>query len=137
MAREGRNLPSPFTADGPFLVAILDALDGIHDLLAARFAANSDVKPVKEPAVPKAPATAVPVEEPAPAGRPGEDEEEPVRVTEPAPPVSPAAPPRAGRGSSVEAWKTFADGAGVGYEPDASRDDIIAACVAAHVIDGR
>jgi hypothetical protein len=45
------------------------------------------------------------------------------------------APPRTGRGSGVEAWRTFAEQNGVEVAPDATRDDIIAACEAAGVVE--
>lgn len=44
---------------------------------------------------------------------------------------SAAAPPKAGPGSSAEAWRTYAAGVGVEVEADASRDDVIAALKAA------
>ncbi|WP_329032256.1 hypothetical protein OIE71_04750 [Streptomyces sp. NBC_01725] len=37
-------------------------------------------------------------------------------------------PPRSGRGSGVEAWRTFAEKNNVGTDSDMSREDIIAAC---------
>jgi hypothetical protein len=45
------------------------------------------------------------------------------------------APPRSGRGSGLDAWLAFATQAEVGTAPDMSRDDVIAACEAAGVID--
>jgi hypothetical protein len=42
-------------------------------------------------------------------------------------------PPKAGKGSSVDAWSAFASAKGVDIEPDAKRDDIIAALEAAGV----
>ncbi|CAL9592477.1 hypothetical protein SUDANB1_05253 [Streptomyces sp. enrichment culture] len=45
------------------------------------------------------------------------------------------APPRTGRGSGIEAWRTFAEQNGVGTDSDMTRDDIIAACEAAGVVD--
>ncbi|MFD9212088.1 hypothetical protein ACFVY9_03010 [Streptomyces sp. NPDC059544] len=45
------------------------------------------------------------------------------------------APPRAGRGSGIEAWRTFAEQNGVGTDSDMTRDEIIAACEAAGVVD--
>lgn len=36
-------------------------------------------------------------------------------------------PPKAGQGSSAEAWRTYAAGLGVEVADDASRDDVIAA----------
>ncbi len=61
-----------------------------------------------------------------------------VKVAEPAPdaPPLPAPPPRAGRGSSAEAWRQWAESAGVAVQDDAGRDDIIAACEAAGVLTG-
>lgn len=44
-------------------------------------------------------------------------------------------PPRSGRGSGVEAWRTFAEQHGVGTDSDMSREDIIAACEAAGVVE--
>ncbi|MEV8349055.1 hypothetical protein ACFVTT_15640 [Streptomyces niveus] len=45
------------------------------------------------------------------------------------------APPRSGRGSGVEAWRKFAEQHDVEVAPDASREDIIAACEAAEVVE--
>lgn len=42
-------------------------------------------------------------------------------------------PPKAGRGSSAEAWAAYAATHDVAVAPDASRDDIVAACEAAGV----
>lgn len=63
---------------------------------------------------------------------------------EPEPPSNPAGdgtgddpkdaieePPRAGRGSSLEAWQGYADALGIEYANDATRDDIVAAVDAA------
>lgn len=48
--------------------------------------------------------------------------------------VSPEGPPpKAGKGSSREAWAEYADANDVGYGPDDGRDDIIAAVEAAGV----
>ncbi|MFG3710890.1 hypothetical protein [Micromonospora sp. NPDC047730] len=49
------------------------------------------------------------------------------------------APPRAGAGSGADAWAAFAAANGVQVDADASRNDIIAACVRAGVIaeDGK
>ncbi|MFG2458152.1 hypothetical protein ACGFWE_13925 [Streptomyces sp. NPDC048523] len=44
------------------------------------------------------------------------------------------APPRAGKGSGVEAWRDFAARKGVDVDQDASREQIIAACEAAGVV---
>ncbi|MFF1498704.1 hypothetical protein ACFVZR_02205 [Streptomyces sp. NPDC058316] len=45
------------------------------------------------------------------------------------------APPRSGRGSGVEAWRQFAKQHDVEVAADASREDIIAACEAADVVE--
>ncbi|MEU0675474.1 hypothetical protein ABZ330_21785 [Streptomyces sp. NPDC006172] len=45
------------------------------------------------------------------------------------------APPRSGRGSGVEAWRTFAEQHDVDVAADASREDIIAAAESAGVIE--
>ncbi|MFB6875672.1 hypothetical protein [Streptomyces sp. NPDC056323] len=45
------------------------------------------------------------------------------------------APPRSGRGSGVEAWRQFAEQHDVEVAPDASREDIIAACEAAELVE--
>ncbi|MFE2747319.1 hypothetical protein ACFXKX_23825 [Streptomyces scopuliridis] len=44
-------------------------------------------------------------------------------------------PPRSGRGSGVEAWRTFAAQHDVEVAADASREDIIAACETAGVVE--
>lgn len=51
------------------------------------------------------------------------------------PPAPSEAPPRSGRGSGVEAWRTFAEAHGVDTADEMSRDDVIAACEAAGVIE--
>lgn len=73
-----------------------------------------------------------------------EDEPEAPAQPEPLPPVSGdespavdseqfevAAPPKAGPGSSAEAWRTYAASIGVDVDAGASRDDVIAALEAA------
>ncbi|MFI6465672.1 hypothetical protein [Streptomyces sp. NPDC050538] len=45
------------------------------------------------------------------------------------------APPRAGKGSGVEAWRDFASRKGVDLDQDATREQIIAACEAAGVVE--
>lgn len=45
------------------------------------------------------------------------------------------APPRSGRGSGVEAWRAFAEQNEVEVAADASREDIIAACEQAGVVE--
>lgn len=45
------------------------------------------------------------------------------------------APPRSGKGSGVEAWRAFAERKGVDVDQDASREDVIAACEAAGVVE--
>lgn len=65
----------------------------------------------------------------------GQPPEETRQPTDPMPPVPPSQPPaRSGRGSSVEAWRKFAEQHDVDVAADATRDDIIAACEAAGVI---
>lgn len=56
----------------------------------------------------------------------------------PDPASAPAAgevPPRAGKGSGREAWAKFAEAAGVAFDAETSRDEIIAACEQAGVIE--
>lgn len=43
-------------------------------------------------------------------------------------------PSRSGRGSSLDAWRSFAESNGVGVDSEMSRDDIIAACEQAGVV---
>ncbi|MFJ3587531.1 hypothetical protein ACIQUY_29255 [Streptomyces sp. NPDC090231] len=45
------------------------------------------------------------------------------------------APPRSGRGSGVEAWRAFAEQHDIEVAADASREDIIAACEAAELVE--
>ncbi|RPK74461.1 hypothetical protein [Streptomyces sp. ADI95-17] len=45
------------------------------------------------------------------------------------------APPRSGRGSGVEAWRQYAEQHNVEVAADASREDIIAACEAAELVE--
>lgn len=45
------------------------------------------------------------------------------------------APPRSGRGSGIEAWLAFAKQHDVEVDANASRDDVIAACEAAGVVE--
>ncbi len=121
-------LGAPFGTDGPWLAAILDVLGDLHDLIAARLPA-----PVSEPDPTEAPPSVVPVKEPAPdvpappSAEPGGNED---GVRPPLPP----APPRAGRGSGLDAWQAFAAAAQVPYPEGASRADIITACEQAGVI---
>ncbi|MFJ9979696.1 hypothetical protein [Streptomyces cyaneofuscatus] len=51
------------------------------------------------------------------------------------PPTEVEAPPRSGKGSGIDAWQAFAHEHGVGTDSDMSRDDIIAACEAAGLIE--
>ncbi|MFF9690233.1 hypothetical protein [Streptomyces sp. NPDC014623] len=44
-------------------------------------------------------------------------------------------PARSGRGSGIDAWRKFAEQSGVEYDTDASRDEIIAACEAAGIVE--
>ncbi|GGM27099.1 hypothetical protein GCM10011608_09860 [Micromonospora sonchi] len=135
---------TPFGTDGPWLAAILDTLGDIADMLDARLPAAASADgggpgrpvPVSEPAPESRPKReAVPVSEPDPDKPDDEDDDgEPVKVTEPAPSLPPS-PPRSGKGSGLDAWQAYANVAGVSYPADASRADIIAACVDAGVID--
>jgi hypothetical protein len=43
-------------------------------------------------------------------------------------------PARSGKGSGLEAWRSFAESRGVGLDSGMSRDDIIAACEQAGVV---
>lgn len=148
MGRERPALGTPFGTDGPWLAAILGVLNDVYDMLDDRLpqaAASGEPVPVTEPAPQMRPAKAVPVQEPAPVVPPApeeddddEDQVEPAKVAEPAPaskPSLPPPPPRAGRGSGLDAWQAFANLAEVTYTADAGRNDIIAACEAAGVID--
>ncbi|MFJ9468332.1 hypothetical protein [Streptomyces caniferus] len=54
----------------------------------------------------------------------------------PTPPgVGVEVPPRSGKGSGVEAWRAFAERKGVDVDQDATREDVIAACEAAGVVE--
>ncbi len=127
-----RCLPAaPMGVDGPYLAAIVDVLDEIKALLLDRLPTQrGEPVRVEEPAPAVSPGTAVPIREPAPGGPPTPVEAAPTEVTEPAPdlPPLPDPPPRAGRGSSLDAWQRWAGLAGVTVEDDMNRDDIIAAC---------
>lgn len=107
MTRDRSLLGSPAGLDGPWLAAMLDALDAIHDLLDRRL--PREVTPVVD---------------------------EPIAISEPAPtgPPLPAPPARAGRGASAEAWRDWAIRARVTVPDGASRADIIAACIRAGVL---
>lgn len=146
MSRARPNLGTPYGADGPWLAAILDTLGDIADMLDARLpaAASADgggpgagrLVSVSEPAPGGKPAWKVkPVSEPAPAGPADEDDAGPVEVAEPVKASLPPPPPRSGRGSGLDAWQAYANLAGVTYTANDKRDDIIAACVAARVIE--
>ncbi|MFG2046142.1 hypothetical protein ACGFIW_01760 [Micromonospora sp. NPDC048935] len=133
--------------------ALVDAVSDLYDLLDARLPAPASADggepapggPVRisEPAPERWPQHEVtPVSEPAADEPPAADEDDtdddPVEVSEPAPgarPSLPPPPPRHGKGSGLDAWQAFANLAKVAYAPDAGRNDIIAACVAAKVID--
>lgn len=132
MARD-RAVVQAFTGDGPTLVAIHDVLADLYDLLDARLPQHDNGEGparIGEPAPAGPPPNAVPVSEPAPDGPP-EDDDDP--VAEPAPDL-PEPPPRAGRGSSLAAWQTWAWQAGVTVADDMTRDQIIDACVTAGVL---
>lgn len=130
MARE-RAIVQAFSGDGPTLVAIHNVLADLYDLLDARLPESNNEGPVRisEPAPAGRPPNAVPVSEPAP-DESADDES----VTEPAPDL-PEPPPRAGRGSSQQAWQAWAERAGVTFDGDMTRDQIIDACVTAGVLD--
>ncbi|WP_328721737.1 hypothetical protein OHT52_21100 [Streptomyces sp. NBC_00247] len=51
------------------------------------------------------------------------------------PPPDDEPPTRSGRGSGIDAWRKFAEENGVEYDTHASRDEIIAACEAAGVVE--
>lgn len=63
-------------------------------------------------------------------GEPG-----PVGFTDPGTGGDDQAPPRSGRGSGIDAWRRFAEKNGVEYDTHASREEIIAACEQAGVIE--
>ncbi|MET9096240.1 hypothetical protein ABZX72_29595 [Streptomyces cyaneofuscatus] len=73
----------------------------------------------------------------------GEDAPETVQVTDPGDTNPPGggtppgveAPPRSGKGSGIDAWRGFAERQDLEVPADASRDDIIAACEAAALIE--
>lgn len=154
MSRPRPALGTPFGADGPWLAAILDVLNDLHDLIDDRLPkADASGEPVRvqEPAPEEKPAQVRPIQEPAPNGPPMVDEEPDdedegsglVEVAEPAPADEatardwPSPPPRSGRGSGLPFWQEFADDAEVPYSPEAGRDDIIAACIRAGVIEAK
>lgn len=78
--RRDRGLAPPFTPDGPVLVAILGALDDLHDLIAER------LTPIQEPAPDDPPEQAIPVQEPGPDDPPDKQAQP---VQEPAPKRAP------------------------------------------------
>lgn len=141
MVRRDRAVPHAVTADGPFLAAILDTLDDLYDLLDARLpvrVGGDAADPAEGGAVrlqePDQSPTAGRLTEPE---RPGPaDPQSPADVPEPVPAENPP-PARAGRGSSLDAWRAFATAAGVAFTADDGRDDIIAACEAAGVLEQR
>ncbi|MFI8853680.1 hypothetical protein ACIGW3_26290 [Streptomyces sp. NPDC053499] len=55
--------------------------------------------------------------------------------TEPSAATQTEAPPRSGRGSGVDAWRAYAEAYGVAVDDEMSRDDVIAACERAGVIE--
>jgi hypothetical protein len=138
VVRDRSALGAPLGVDGPWLAAILGALDSLHELLAERLPADGGHPvPVEEPAAPQRPHRATPVKEPAPAGPPKSDDDGTTPVAEPAPDTAPISdpPPRVGRGASAAAWRAWAEIAGVAVTAAASRDDIIDACVRAGVLN--
>lgn len=144
MGRQRPSLGTPFGADGPWLAALVDALGDIYDLLDGRLPAPNgcgEPRQVEEPTPQAPPAEAAPIAEPAPVvtpkTTPDDDKDErkggPVKMAEPAP----APPPRAGRGSSLPAWRAWAELRGVAVDDGMTRDDIIAACEHAGVLEAR
>jgi hypothetical protein len=67
----------------------------------------------------------------------GEGEGAQIGVEDPTTTQSPGdePPARSGRGSGIDAWRKFAEQNGVEYDTDASRDEIIAACEAAGIVE--
>jgi hypothetical protein len=127
-----RQLPAAMSSTDVFMQVLIGQMDELMGMLrdTGRRLPDSDegagVVRLQEPAVP-APAVSAPTEttpEPKPVPEQADDPE-----------PLPEPPPRAGRGSGLEAWVAFADEAGVDYPDGASRNDIIAACAAAKVID--
>jgi hypothetical protein len=142
MVRERPSLGTPFGTDGPWLAEILDVLGDLHDLLDARLPRSDAPSKTSEPAPAEAPSKAKPVSEPAPDVAPARAEpvEEPDPDDEPTAAAKPSLrepPPRAGRGSSLKAWQSWADDAEVSYDAADDRDDIIAACELAGVLPTR
>jgi hypothetical protein len=130
--------------DGPWLDAILTVLHDVHDLLDARLPSleqapergrepapeppeTRQVVPVSEPAPDRPPTHAEPVTRPGPDRVPEDDGEAEGGNL-------PPEPPRTGHGSAAKNWRPFAAAAGVTCPDGASRNDIIAACIAAGVI---
>lgn len=134
-------MPPPTTVNDIYAAAILSVLDDIKtvlDRVGDRLASSAgDIQragkrddgavPLQEPGVPgQRPAVEPqpePANEPEPEPEPDQDE------------VLPDPPPRAGRGSSLDAWKTWAALAHVQVDDDMTRDDIVAACELAGVIE--
>ncbi|MFF0822400.1 hypothetical protein ACFYUR_18720 [Micromonospora haikouensis] len=146
MTLHSRFLPTPDTSTAEHVAAVLDVVTELYKLLDARLPAPAsadgggpgDPVPVSEPDRQARPAEVVPVSEPAPDVPPDSDDDEPVKAAEPEPaekPSLPPPPPHRGRGSGLDAWQAYANLAGVTYPDDAGRDDIIAACQRAGVID--
>lgn len=123
-----RRTALPVSADGPALVAILDTLGDILDLLDDRLPRPVQPKPEG--------GGVVRLTEPDPPSPSRLVEPGPPTPAEPATPVAqaPAPPPRHGRGSSAQAWRSWADTVGVRATEDDTRDDIIAACQQAGVL---
>ncbi len=154
MPRDRSTLGAPLGVDGPWLAAILDALDEIACLLRVRLPGGDPVEPndLAQPwMTERIQAEASQPEQ----DRPAESKPEPVKVQEPAPDNAPTVeatpatetadddanadsppppPNRQGRGSSAEAWTAWAEQAGVAVPDGATRNDIIAACIRAGVL---
>ncbi len=130
MPRDRSTLGSPLGVDGPWLAAILGALDDLHNLLDERLPRPDGPVRITEPAPGRVPGRAVPVSEPDPDDPPDDD-------AAPASEPAPDPPPRAGRGASAEAWRTWAGSLAVAIPDGATRDDIIAACEQAGILEAR
>lgn len=143
MARDRQLPPAPFGPDGPYLSAILTVLDEIADTVAEirdqqsggrNVEPEGDAEPVAEPTEPVM-ATPRKVQEPAPALPPLPEDGEGGGTVDAEPAPTAPHPPRAGRGSSAEAWRAWATNAGVALVGVDTRDDIIAACELAGVLE--
>jgi hypothetical protein len=115
------------SADGPLLVAILDTLGDVYDLIDARLSRVDQETAPHPSGAGRVRHTAPAVR--APAGVPLREPATPAPAARPGPP-----PPRHGRGSGTYFWEIFARNTGVTVPAGASRAEIIEACVAAGVL---